>query len=298
MNGLNVNSTFIHSQYVKYLEMAGAMVVPIHYNTPEDELYQIMEKVNGVLFTGGALAFFSEEHVLTPFAITATKILQKVKQLNDDGVHFPLWGTCLGHQLLMFLESQNFDFLSSSPSSRTNDNLIFKIPNLEDSKLFGSFPKEILKAAETEELTPNFHHYGVFEETFHSIGLDSTVTLLATSVDDNGKQYVANTEFKSYPIFTAQYHPEVTAGTFAYPNTNHGEKAREFMFLLAEKFVGEAKKNDQSYDSYEQMVEALVQSQGYIKLSGKGQGDGIAGGEFRDNFYFENSNKEMVMVSE
>ena len=52
--GHNVGGTsFIAASYVKWLEAAGARVVPLPFDLPELELQKRLEGLNGVLFPGG-----------------------------------------------------------------------------------------------------------------------------------------------------------------------------------------------------------------------------------------------------
>ncbi|PNX98034.1 gamma-glutamyl hydrolase-like protein, partial [Trifolium pratense] len=56
-SGRHSNATgasFIHASYVKFVEAAGARVVPLIYNEPSEMLLKKLELVNGVLFTGGS----------------------------------------------------------------------------------------------------------------------------------------------------------------------------------------------------------------------------------------------------
>lgn len=48
--------TYIAASYVKFLEMAGAQVVPIFYKSTEAELKNQLSQINGVLFPGGGMA--------------------------------------------------------------------------------------------------------------------------------------------------------------------------------------------------------------------------------------------------
>ncbi|RZC74194.1 hypothetical protein C5167_049676 [Papaver somniferum] len=47
------NASYIAASYVKFIESAGARVIPLIYNEPEEILYEKLNLVNGVLFTGG-----------------------------------------------------------------------------------------------------------------------------------------------------------------------------------------------------------------------------------------------------
>ncbi|KAF3782650.1 Gamma-glutamyl hydrolase 2 [Nymphaea thermarum] len=47
------NASYIAASYVKFVEAAGARVIPLIYNEPEEVLLEKLNLVNGVLFTGG-----------------------------------------------------------------------------------------------------------------------------------------------------------------------------------------------------------------------------------------------------
>lgn len=60
-----------------------------------------------VLFPGGGASFTASDG----YAAAAQIIYDIAKQMNDEGDYFPIWGTCLGFQLLVTLASgtQNRD---------------------------------------------------------------------------------------------------------------------------------------------------------------------------------------------
>ena len=47
-------SSYIGAAYVKYMEMAGARVVPVLINQPDEYYQKIFNKTNGLLIPGGA----------------------------------------------------------------------------------------------------------------------------------------------------------------------------------------------------------------------------------------------------
>ncbi len=59
------------------IEHSGAVAVPIFYNSTDEELYDVLGKVNGVHFTGGGLLLINrtsgEQH---EYYLTAKKIWQ------------------------------------------------------------------------------------------------------------------------------------------------------------------------------------------------------------------------------
>lgn len=56
----NFNSvkTYIPASYRKFLEMAGAQVIPIFYRQSYDEIESLLSKINGILFPGGEMPIF------------------------------------------------------------------------------------------------------------------------------------------------------------------------------------------------------------------------------------------------
>lgn len=48
-------SSYIAASYVKFLEMAGAQVVPIFSFSETSEVLSLLKKINGVLFPGGGM---------------------------------------------------------------------------------------------------------------------------------------------------------------------------------------------------------------------------------------------------
>jgi gamma-glutamyl hydrolase len=98
-NSLNISRTYIAASYIKYLDMSGAQVVPVFYNTTEDNLLKLLSQINGVLFPGGD----AEIDISNKWTANANYIFEYAKAQNDQGRVFPLWGTCLGHELLSYL---------------------------------------------------------------------------------------------------------------------------------------------------------------------------------------------------
>ncbi|CAK9151728.1 unnamed protein product [Ilex paraguariensis] len=93
------NASYIAASYVKFVESAGARVIPLIYNEPRDVLYKKLDMVNGVLFTGGWAKSGLYFEVIEA-------IFKKVLKKNDAGDHFPLLAICLGFELLTMIISK------------------------------------------------------------------------------------------------------------------------------------------------------------------------------------------------
>ncbi|XP_016701988.2 gamma-glutamyl hydrolase 2 isoform X2 [Gossypium hirsutum] len=95
----DTNASYIAASYVKFVEAAGARVIPLIYNEPEKILFQKLELVNGVLFTGGWSKYGLYYDI-------AKRIFKKVIEKTERGDHFPLYAVCLGFELLTMIISE------------------------------------------------------------------------------------------------------------------------------------------------------------------------------------------------
>jgi gamma-glutamyl hydrolase len=80
--------------------------VLIPYDADQKTLDFLYSGINGLFFTGGGVEIFytpeNPDNILTK---NAQYLLNKVMNDNDNGVVFPVWGTCLGFELLTYIFS-------------------------------------------------------------------------------------------------------------------------------------------------------------------------------------------------
>ncbi|KAA8592727.1 hypothetical protein FQN60_018182 [Etheostoma spectabile] len=226
--------TFIPSSYVKFIESGGSRVMPIRLTLNTAEYKKIFEKINGLLFIGGAVDLETSD-----FARVAKIFYNLALKANDEGDFFPIWGTCMGMQLLTVLVAGE-NLLANT----TAENIALPL-NLttaaSSSRMFEGFPSELMRALTQEPLTGNFHHYGLTVETFQgNEKLQSFFSLLSTNVAENKVHFVSTIEGKRYPFYGVQWHPEVNRFQWnrklIFPHSSH---AVQLSSLLAEFFVNE-----------------------------------------------------------
>ena len=83
--------TYIAASYVKWVESAGARVVPLLYRKwSVEKMEKVLKSINGVLLPGGSIKFEGK------YLAQLVTIYNYVKKANDNGIHYPIWGTCLG----------------------------------------------------------------------------------------------------------------------------------------------------------------------------------------------------------
>src|SRR3989454_7027209 len=93
-----VTYSYIAASYVKYLESGGARVVPIHIDKPLSYYIDIFNKTNGILFPGGG-----SDLLKSGYAKSAKILWDLAIDANQRGDYYPLWGTCLGFELMTVL---------------------------------------------------------------------------------------------------------------------------------------------------------------------------------------------------
>ncbi|KAI3372729.1 hypothetical protein L3Q82_023193 [Scortum barcoo] len=192
-------STYIPASYVKYIESGGSRVMPIRLTLTTKEYENIFRQINGLLFIGGAADLETSD-----FARVAKIFYRLALRANDAGDFFPIWGTCMGMQLLTVLVAGE-NLLTNT----TAENVALPL-NLTteagSSRMFEGFPNELMKALTQEPLTGNFHHYGVTVQTFQeNAKLQGFFSLLSTNVAENGAHFVSTLEGKRYPFCPTEY---------------------------------------------------------------------------------------------
>ena len=147
-----INYTYISASYVKYVQMSGAQVVPIFAFNSTDYLDDMLSKVNGVLFTGGGIEF----NMKNKWTQTADRILKHAMEQNKKGNPYPVWGTCLGFELLAYLTSGYDDKCLSNVRGETGVRNTLKIT--DTSYLYDDLPDNIKYDLQSGQGIVYFNH--------------------------------------------------------------------------------------------------------------------------------------------
>lgn len=186
----DIHKSYIAASYVKYLESSGARVVPIPTNLSPISLMGIFSSVNGVLFPGGSVDVSS-----SLYGRNAGIFYGLALQANMKGDYFPIWGTCLGFQMLHYLAGQgNISVITPHNSEDIAMSLNFT-EKARGSRMFKNMPEELFKILANEDVTYNHHADGISLKTYTEVkSLDSFFNILSTNVDKDGKTFVSTVE--------------------------------------------------------------------------------------------------------
>jgi len=247
------HTTYVAASYVKFIEATGAQVVPIRLYQSTDYYLYLFNSLNGVLFTGGDL---SDEYL----SVTKLFYTWSIEEFDQTQKVFPIWGTCLGFEVLLMLTKSKIDVLDTCHGYNFATELIF-MPDAAESRLLGSsLPSNIKNAVENEPTTSNYHHFCMRPQNFTTDPvLSSFYKMLTTSMDLDGKPFISTIESRRYPIFAVQWHPEVNGFEWAINTTvPHTKDAIQVTQYMGNFFTDQCRQNPNHFDSLEDEVKYLI----------------------------------------
>lgn len=233
------NKTYIAASYVKYIESAGARVIPILLHQNDSYHDEIFNGVNGILFPGGSSALND-----STYSDIGKLYYNKAVQANDRGDYFPIWGTCLGFELLSYFLANETNILV--PCQADDISLPLTIPDdYSSSRLWDELPIDVFQYLVNYPVTSNFHHFCLTIEEFNKAKLQTKARILSTNRDRNNLEFISTIELKHYPIYGVQWHPEKNNFEWSTKETSipHSYEAVRVAQHMANFFVNEARKN-------------------------------------------------------
>ena len=180
---------FIAASYVKFLESAGARVVPINNKFTKKNLTFIFNSINGLLLPGGDVNLIN-----SPYYETGKKLFSMASRANRRGDYFPILGICLGYESLLSFVEGSSHFLEDFDSE--NMSLPVKLyDGFRGSNMFKHLPRKLENALQYHKLTFDNHAKGVSpREYWKSKKLSSFYRLLGTSQGRDKKTFIAAIE--------------------------------------------------------------------------------------------------------
>eukprot|EP00090_Calanus_glacialis_P045280 TRINITY_DN8294_c0_g1_i1.p1 TRINITY_DN8294_c0_g1~~TRINITY_DN8294_c0_g1_i1.p1 ORF type:complete len:323 (-),score=87.85 TRINITY_DN8294_c0_g1_i1:89-1057(-) len=250
-------TTYIASSYIKWVEAAGARAVPVivENEITSPEYYQkLFSSVNGLLIPGGAVSIFD-----SGYAEASNIFFDMAKKENDAGEVFPIWGTCLGFEMLALKANEgqaNLKRCLSYDQALPLDLLT----GWEESKLLSQAPGEVVEQLSSLPVTINFHHWCLTMENFTKYEMGNFWSPLSTNIDQEGLEFLSAMEAKDYPIYATQFHPEKNAYEWApkYSGIPHSREAVNVAQYFAEFFIDVARQSTHTFQSRAEEEEYLI----------------------------------------
>jgi len=253
--------SFVGATIVHYLEEQGLYVVPLRYDMDSDSLAQLLPKLSGVLFTGGGTDLVKGQ----PYYDTAKAVFDYAVSQGDINRPFPIFGVCLGYELLSILAADDATVLETGFDAYDYALPLKFTADAASSVMFGGAPSALMNAFQKENITLNDHECGISPSTFTTNArLKKMFTVLSTNVDRKGRAFVSTIEARDsarYPFFATQWHPECASwlcfsGVDVYNNLNGMEGA----LWVMRPFAQAARNSENAFPSTEELFKARIEN--------------------------------------
>ncbi|XP_059053807.1 gamma-glutamyl hydrolase A-like [Achroia grisella] len=270
-------TSYIAASYVKDVEASGARVVPLLIGKSREYYREMMSKLNGILLPGGA-TFLNRTN---GYGDAGQHIYEIAQELNDAGQYFPIFGTCLGFELLILL--------ASGRGKEENRIRCYSFENLpldftddfRDSKMFKDAPEDIITLLATEDVTVNAHQFCIVDENLQAYNLENDWRATSYSDDEYGIKFIATIEHNRYPFYGVQFHPEKSSFEWKlskkYPHSVNAVVANRYFMNF---FVKECRKSAHAFRS-------ASEENNYMIYNHEAKFTGVLGSQHHEIYFFE-----------
>lgn len=266
--------SYIKNSYAEFVESADGIPIAIPWDMPEKDLISLLNSINGVLFTGGDASMWEYDQKIndvrfTNFTARAALIFNYIIHLNDQGIHYPLYGICQGHEIIAMAFHQKPHIIDNFKHPGQLNKVEITAEGRQ-SRMFGNMPDHLVEFLKKERSMFYNHRYGFNTSLlFEQPHISEFFTITAKGVDNNGKEFIAGLEAKNYPIYTVQYHPERVLSEWLNmtDNLNHPEESAQAIIVQSMFLISEAKKNSNSFKNVEAIDRFLINNHEHVYMN-------------------------------
>ena len=231
---------------------------------PEEKFDKLIGSINGALITGGGTAI---KTLTSTYMKAADRLYQQSLSAHAKGETWPLWGTCMGMQVLSILGARDPSVLLSYAFDSEGLQLPLDVtPAAASSRLLceGCLPAAARTTLLTRNATVNLHHDGVPPDAWQSSPkLKAAFHLLSTNVDKKGKAFASTIEgANGAPVWGVQWHPERPQFEWradaAHDFIDHSPDVLAAMYAVAAKLVSFARLNGRRFATAAEEASSLI----------------------------------------
>jgi gamma-glutamyl hydrolase len=232
----------IPTNYVRWLETAGAKILPIHPWYTEQQMTDLYTKVNGILFIDGPKEFKRDSQY---GKLTESIFRKSISLFKDKKVKLPLFATGQGFLLLhAFAECEkhgeydNVDYATFLLTDRKVATRLFDFLSEDEMKEISSAVTIYLSS--TTGVSDKDYEEGEVRNVFNRIGW---------GYDKKSNPLIFAVEHNEAPVYGVHFNPERVMFDRVKENSiPQNRLSNKLSQSLANFFVNECRLNDNRYD--------------------------------------------------
>ena len=250
---MNQVSSYIPQSYVKWIEMSGARVVPLQYDLPKPVLSGFLNQLSGVLWIGGGIENKKThtEKQYKAFIGTLYFIYNYVKKQNDIGNVYPIWGTCIGFEILAMMgmyksaDSVGHDFYHGHNIQKISKKGGGVLQFTDEPNILAkAFTAKMKKEMAVKPSTYHVHDLGFDMKGKTLPKMKKYLDVLAVEYSEKSKLHFMNAfKYKDYPFYGVIFHPEKPPFEWIPKSIPHNALAVKTSTILSRFFIGTCRKN-------------------------------------------------------
>ena len=218
------------TKYINWVKSAGITPVCIPYDINKKDLLKCLDKVQGMVWTGGAIENdkYSKEQQDT-YIDTLYTTYKVAKSYNNKGRYYPIWGMCQGFELLVLFQKGKHNTKKLVKHEKEGE---YPIHFFQSTKIRDWFSKKMIEKMKINNCIVQHHMFGFDIEDYPYLNIVSTQ-------DD----FINIIEYKDYPFYGVQFHLEKPFNSFSK------QVSLEFALFL---------KKELNYDNYINLIKSSL----------------------------------------
>jgi gamma-glutamyl hydrolase len=176
----------------------------IPYQSSKQEMDRFIDSIHAFYIPSGNVGKKSSNQYLN----IVKYAVELIKQKNDNGIFFPIWGVCMGLQTLLAVENNVYHHDDLLDQFDTWKNYLTPLQQINQGKLTDFFTCHERRMLETTHDKIHNHRLGLSPLMFNSTSLKQNYKIIHINVDRKGQPFASTVEHKKYPFYGFQWHPE------------------------------------------------------------------------------------------
>jgi len=244
----------VDAKTVRWLEASGADSVVIQPWMTEQEIDEILTKINGVVFQSGSVNYAKHNDYVNVANYLFDKIVKLANVTDTNKTTIPILGIDTGLRTIHFCaidEDVSGNFVSLNRSIPLNFNSNF----IKTTKLFSLLNNQDLSNLASRNITFHNHKNGIEPEVYdNNERLNKFFSISSLAKDENGNKFIASVEANQFSIFGVQFRPEVVSFERSSSlNVNHSVEAVRISRALGNAFVQICKNSNSNLMNLEEL---------------------------------------------